>query len=133
MITLPTDSNAPWNQHEPEPVTERKKVMLCVTKLMDLTTYDTEMEEDEGHEVAVARDDADWHQAYEDDELNLSELLRILGSLAGCRIKELERDCQDLSIPLTARHQKYPKLLHWRRIAEACKGWEIEEIDVDDI
>lgn len=133
MYVLQTDSDAPWNRGEQESVTERKKVFLYVSKEMDLTTYDTEIDEDEDGKVAIARKDADWHQAYEDDDLNLSGLLKILGSLAGCRIKELERDCQDLSIPLTARRQKYFKLSHWRRIAEACGGWKIEEVEIDDV
>lgn len=131
MIDSPYDSSAPYNQRDPEPATERKKVYISISKEMDLDTFDTELDEDEGHDIVVARKDADWVQAYNDDELNLSKLLKILGTVAGCRIKELERDCKNLSVPLTARRQKYKKLLHWQRISKACKDWEVDDIIVE--
>lgn len=131
MIVLPYDSSAPWNEREPESATERKKVCLYVTKEMELETYDTETDEDEGHEITVARDDADWHQAYKDNGFNLTSLLGTLMQIAEEKAADIEK-----ATPKGLTHNckmMRAEAQHWRKIAEACKGWQVEEIEIDDV
>ena len=129
MDVLPTYSRAPWNQSEPESVTARKKVYLTVSKEMDLTTFDTEMDEDEGHEVFIARKDADWEKAYKADLLNLDCLLAILKKEATHNIDYYKRRLDDAS-GFVAKGLKN-EIAKWEEVSKACDGWNIEVEDVE--
>lgn len=132
MDVLSYDSNAPWNQKEPSGAIATKQVMITISKPdVDIETFETHEDWDGDEMRTFPNDDADLYTAYKDGGLTVPDLLNELAIIAGRRVKELETLCKDFNVPLVERHQKYKKLNHWRKILDACKGWKIEEIEID--
>ena len=119
------------NPIEPYPASERKWVMVTLSNIIDIETDETHIDWDGDDWASFPNDDADFVQAYRESGMTVVDLLNELGTIAGQRIRELERDCKNLDIPLLERREKYNKLQRWRMIAENCKGWKIEEIEIE--
>lgn len=119
------------NPIEPSPASERKQVSIYMSNEIDIETDETHVDWDGDEWASFPNDDADFERAYRESGLTVVDLLKELGAIAGNRIQELERECKNLDIPLVERRAKYKKLQHWRAIAENCKGWVIEEIEID--
>lgn len=119
------------NPIEPSPASARKSVMVTLSNTIDIETDQTHVDWDGDEWASFPDDDADFERAYRESGLNVVDLLNELGTIAGQRIRELERDCKNLDIPLVERRAKWKKLQHWRAIAENCKGWKIEEIEIE--
>lgn len=119
------------NPIEPTPAYARKKVDIYLSNEIDIETDETHVDWDGDNWVSFPNDDADFEQAYRESGLTVVDLLNELGAIAGQRIRELEQDCKNLDIPLVERRVKWKKLQHWRVIADNCKGWVIEEIEIE--
>lgn len=119
------------NPIEPSPASARLSVMVTLSNIIEIETDETHVDWDGDNWVSFPNDDADFEQAYRQSGLTVVDLLNELGTIAGQRIRELEQDCKNLDIPLVVRREKYKKLQHWRMIADNCKGWVIEEIEIE--
>lgn len=119
------------NPIEPSPAYARKKVDIYLSNEIYIETDETHVDWDGDEWASFPNDDADFEQAYRESGLTVVDLLNELGTIAGQRIRELEQDCKNLDIPLVQRREKWKKLQHWRAIAENCKGWVIEEIEIE--
>lgn len=119
------------NPIEPTPASERKQVFIYLSNNINIETDETHVDWDGDNWASFPNDDADFEQAYRESGLTVVDLLNELGTIAGQRIRELEQDCKNLDIPLVERRGKWKKLRHWCTIADNCKGWKIEEIEIE--
>ena len=115
MTILDNDSRAPWNEHQAMGAAESKLVTYVVSRTTDVTTFDTEMDADEDGVREVPRADADWKKAYEDSDFTLPKLLAILEKEAYKHIAK----CENIS--------------YWREVIENCKGWNFNELFVENL
>lgn len=132
MIVLDTDSNAPWNEHPELTATETKKVLVTLTNVVEVETSEVVEDEDEDGRCVIATKDADWCKAYEEDEFRLPKMLNLLADIAIEKAGIYENEYKKLPYNSRERASSYHKWQYWRNVAEHCKGWKIEDIDIDN-
>ena len=128
------DSDAPWNQREPEPVAFTKKVSVNISKVMPLhTTYYDEHVDCDGHWYATDESDGtDFLEEFKFGHHSIPELLDILK-------KEAEGHLKALNSLITHQYNnEAPEhILADKRKTESiirdCSGWKEEDIDIDDV
>ena len=121
------DSNAPYNQRDLGTACATKKVVVCLSKVCCLETDNVVEDEDEDGKCVVPADDADWRLAFLKSDDNLIGLLGALKSLCQSKVVDLKRIFAD-------EPQKLKEMTtFYENVAKACEGWQIDELDIDDI
>lgn len=121
------DSNAPYNQRDLGTACATKKVVVCLSKVCCLETDDVVEDEDEDGKCLVPADDADWRLAFHKSNDNPIGLLSALKSICESKVVKLKELFADDPKKLKEMTRFY------LNIAKACEGWQIDEIDIDDI
>lgn len=121
------DTNAPWNQSDPEPVEVEVTISQSLSKTTTITVTDYTAEEWEDCEpdeegrfyrtggVAYDFSDSDLKEAYEEQEYTIPELL-------DCLIAYLVKDIQ------CEKNNSRKKRL--QLILACCEGWKVDETEV---
>lgn len=116
------DSNAPYNQRDPEEVS----VDVCVSQTLhknttiktdDYIAESWEEYDEEGHRGGIYYNfnESNLLKAWKDDDYTIPDLLNILKSYI---TKELEKE--------NSRFREFTL----NRILKACEGWEVDEEEV---
>ena len=115
-----SDPNAPYNQHEPDPVEVSVAVTVTLTHETTVETknYNVYEDADEGYCQTELHDDAaDINALYGEQHMTIPQLL---GELAKYIKGELEGNVS------------YQRRQQLKRMLEDCQGWTEEETEVDN-
>lgn len=121
------DPNAPWNQSEPEPVSQDIEYSCTMRRTATVETTDyvpgsVEKEWDGEGYVAVRDDDdfsdTDWLGEYKEHYRTPQQLVNLLAEIAS--------DFINGRIP-------EKRISEWKDIADDCKGWEIDEENAEEV
>ena len=121
------DSNAPYNQRDLGTACANKKVYISLSNIVSIETHNVVEDEDEDGKCIVPADDVDWKMDYLHQERTPLHLFGVLISMCENKIRDLEGLFKD--DPKTLKEMT----AFYKEIAEACKDWQIDEIDIDDI
>lgn len=119
------------NPIQPGWVNVRKKVIITLSNEINIATNETHIDWDGDDYVSFPNDDADLEKAYRESELNITELLDGFGSIARNRADNFNKLMNNYKLPEEQRQNAARLYWFWHDIAENCKGWKIEEIDID--
>ena len=121
------DSNAPYNQRDLGTACATKNVVVYLSKVCCLETDNVVEDEDEDGKCVVPADNADWRLAFHTSNDNPIALFGVLKSMCESKIEDLKRIFADDPKKLKEMTTFY------ENIAKACEGWQIDELDIDDI
>ena len=134
MIVLDTDSSAPWNQGLNDlTATGIKKVIITLTNVVGVETSEVEEDEDEFGRYIVPSKDADWYRAYEEDEFRLSKMLDLLTDIATENAKNYKAEYDLSKIGSKERTNNYKQWQYWHEVAKHCKGWVVEDVEIEEL
>ena len=122
-----SDSNAPYNQRDLGTAFADKRVYISLSKIVSIETANVVEDEDEDGKCVVPADDVDWKMEYLHQERTPLHLFGVLKSMCENKIEDLKGLFKD------DPKQREKMIAFYKDIAEACDGWQIEEIDIDDI
>lgn len=127
------DSDAPWNQREPAPVSFDKKVNVYLSKEMELSTtyYEEHVDCDGNHYCTESRGETNWESEFKQEHMGIPELLEVLEKQAQIHMAEIERDIKHMD-PFISPQSKLSEYRRWEKILKDCQGWKVEEIEIDD-
>lgn len=130
------DSNAPWNQKEPTPVGFMKVAIVTLSKEVELETiaYEDHIDCDGNGYFSEIPGETDWEQEFKDEHRTIPQLLEILEKrsekeLNGLKrfIKHIERHNGEVPAHILA------KMRELESIIKDCRGWRVEDIEIDDV
>ncbi len=117
--------DAPWNQSDPDPVTQSIEYSCVMRRIDDVKTTDyvpgwTEKEWDGETYVAVHEDadfsDTDWLGEYKDQHCTPSQLIDILRETA-----------KKLAVgKMPKKHANF-----WQSVIDECENWEIDDEEAE--
>lgn len=132
MNVLSYDSSAPWNRKEPSGAIVTKQVMITISKpYVDIETFETHEDWDGDQMATFPNDDADLYTAYRDGGMTVPDLLGKLAEIAEKKVKNMEAEIKASANRHEAEKNLNKQIRYWREIMDACKGWKIEEIEID--
>ena len=134
MIVLDTDSSVPWNQSSDKlTASATKNVMITLSNVVDIETNEVEEDEDEDGHYIIPSKDANWYRAYEEDKFRLPKMLDLLADIATEKAKNYKAEYDLSKIGSKERTNNYKQWQYWHEVAEHCKGWKIEDMEISEI
>jgi len=116
------DPNAPWNQSDPEPVSqdiEYSCIMRCTASVETTNYVPGAWEKDEdgfGFRDGDDFSDTDWLSDFKDTYRTPLELIDLL--------KETAKELADGKMPNKSKH-------FWKDVMTDCEGWQIEDEETE--
>lgn len=113
--------DAPWNQHEPEPIEVSCDVAFVLRKevVVETTNYDMDVDEEDGYTSYELLDGTSDIKGLVEQEHN--SIFVLLDELA----KYIKSELEDSNIS----HERRRKL---KGMLEDCQGWDEEELEIED-
>ena len=121
------DSRAPYNERDLGTAFADKRVYISLSKIVSIETYNVIEDEDEDGKCIVPADDVDWREDYIQGGNTPLHLFALLKSMCENKIEDLKTIFKDDPKQLKKMTDFYSGAI------EACKGWTMEELDIDDI
>ena len=118
------DPNAPWNQSEPEPVSQDIEYSCTMrrTATVETTNYvpgTWEKDEDGfGYRDGDDFSDTDWLSEYKEQYRTPLQLIELL--------RETAKELAEGNIP-------EKRASFWRSVIEECEGWELEDEETEKV
>ena len=121
------DPNAPWNQSDPEPVSQDIEYSCTMRRTANVETTDyvpgTVEKEWDGEGYVAVRDgddfsDTDWLGEYKEQYRTPLQLIELL--------RETAKELAEGNIP-------EKRASFWRAVIEECEGWELEDEETETV
>lgn len=122
--------NAPWNRGDPEEKEFDCVAIISLEKKVSLTTTDYIEEEDYEDgccHCSYDNSNVDWNKEYREQVIEVPELIGELKKRLTKEIESLEQLTDEISYKGIFRDIRRLKIL-----SEACDGWEVTEITVEE-
>ena len=119
------DPRAPWNQSDPDPVSQDIEYSCTMRRTANVETTDyvpgTVEKEWDGEGYVAVRDgddfsDTDWLGEYKEQYRTPLQLIELL--------RETAKELAEGNIP-------EKRVGFWRSVIEECEGWELEDEDTE--
>lgn len=121
------DPRAPWNQSDPDPVSQDIEYSCTMRRTANVETTDyvpgTVEKEWDGEGYVAVRDgddfsDTDWLGEYKEQYRTPLQLIELL--------RETAKELAEGNIP-------EKRASFWRSVIEECEGWELEDEDTETV